>query len=309
MNQQTTIFFLIFSFVVLTTNVNAHAKSNNMFLWSAEKNGHTLHLLGTIHLPFPLESIMCFDAILEKIKNSDLIFTELLYSETEINHRFLQTVSALHSSENGHEYESLTPEIQDFLKQKNILNTNLTYTGYIILLKHAMGQEALSRFDPFSIGSMDTQIKRIATSQNTPLEALDSDVILKKVIDEQIADMEHLTYKRTNTDIIGITELETAVYEYSSSISVQNRGVKYLIRKYMANDAQFFSQPPPKNINDTLVYEQRNQEWLPKLTEAHHNHENIFVAVGIAHLVRQKNLIDMLAQQGFTVNQFHCNSN
>ncbi len=154
MNQQIAIFSLIFSFMALTTNVNAHAKSNNMFLWSAEKNGHTIHLLGTIHLPFPLKSIMCADAILEKIKNSDLIFTEHLYSEKEISVLFLQTVSALHSSEDGQEYESLTPNVQDFLKQKNILNTNLTYMGYIILLKYAMGQETLSRFDPSSIGSI-----------------------------------------------------------------------------------------------------------------------------------------------------------
>ena len=309
MNQQTTIFFLIFSFVVLATNVNTHAKSNNIFLWSAEKNGHTIHLFGIIHLPFSLENIMCADTILEKIKNSDLIFMEHLYSKKEINNLFLQEVNTLHSSEDGHEFESLTPEVQDFLKQKNILNTNLTYMGYVILLKYAMGQETLSRFDPSSIGSMDTQIKRIATSQNTQQEAFDSDAILKKLIEEQIADMQHLIYKRMNTDTVGITELETAVYEYPSSISVQNQGVKYLIRKYMANDTQFFSTPPPKNIKYKLVSKQRNQEWLSKLTEAHHNYKSIFIVVGTGHLVEQNNLTDMLAQQGFTVNQFTCNLN
>ena len=294
--------------MILTTNANA--KSNNIFLWSAEKNGHTLHLFGTIHLPFPLESIMCADTIFEKIKNSDLIFTEHLYSKAKINHLFLQTVSALHSSENKQEYESLTPEVQDFLKRKNILNTKLTYMGYIILLQYAMGQETLSNFDPLpSIGTMDTQVKKIATSQNITLEALDSDIVLKKLIDEQIANIQHLIYKRIHSDLIGITALETAVYEYSLSLSVQKQGVKYFIRKYMSNDVQFFSKSPPKNINSAIVSEKRNQEWLSKLTEAHYNHENIFVAVGTGHLVEQNNLINMLVQQGFTVNQFHCNLN
>ncbi len=142
---------------------------------------------------------------------------------------------------------------------------------------------------------------------------MDSDAILKKLIEEQIADMKHLIYKRIRTDTVGMAELDIAIYEYPSSISVQKRGVEYFIRKYMSNDAQFFSQSPPKNINNKLVSKQRNQEWLSKLTEAHRNYENIFVAVGTGHLVgqniEQNNLIDRLAQQGFTIDQFTCNAN
>ena len=291
---------------MITLTASAQPNLNSPFLWSAEKNGKTSYLFGTIHLPLPLNYISCSDFLLEKIRSSDLILLENLYNQNEMDRFFFQAVDTSHSSENEHEFKSLTPEIQNFLKEKNISNTNLTYIGYMLLLAYSMGQETFNSFDPPSIDIMDRQVKRIGQSQNIPLKALDSEANIKRLTDEQIVNMQHSVHLRANTDTITSIDLETAVYEYTGSILTQRRGITYFIKRYRSNDTHFFKNSPPKHIDTKFSLEQRNQEWLLKFIEAHPNYESIFIAVGIAHLTEQNNLIDMLTQEGFTVNRVNC---
>ena len=302
MKNHLTVFLLISSLTILTAG--AQSNSNSPFLWSAEKNGKTLHLFGTIHLPIPLEHITCSDIILEKIKNSDLILLENLYSNTESNDFFYQAVIAQHSSEDGHEFKSLKPEIQSFFNANTLSHTHLTYMGYMILLTHVIGQEAINMF---GFQTIDRQIKTIGESQNIPLRKLDSEADIKKLINEQVTYIESLIYTTHNTSTITATTVENAVYRYRFSVAEQRRGIIYLSKRYLSNITH--SSGNPKNSNDEFVLNQRNQKWLSEFLKAHQNHEHIFITVGVAHLTKENNLIDNLTTEGFTVNRISCDPN
>lgn len=47
----------------------------------------------------------------------------------------------------------------------------------------------------------------------------------------------------------------------------------------------------------------RNQSWIPKLTELIHGNETVFVAVGAGHLVGQDGVVALLRKAGFEVQQ------
>lgn len=307
MKNHLTIFLLIS--LLTTSTAGAQSNSDSPFLWSAEKNGKTSYLFGTIHLPIPLEYIKCAELIFEQIKNSDLIILENLYSKTEVNDFFYQAVNVLHQSEDGHEFKSLKPEVQDFFNKNNLPYTHLTYMGYMILLTHTVGQEVINRFDLHSVDTIDRQVKKIGESQNTSLKALDSEADIKRLINEQVAHMESLVYATHNTDIITSMTVESAVYRYRHSVAIQRRGIMHLSKVYLANMTNSSGKSPKQNSEDEFVLNQRNQKWLSEFLEAHQNHERIFITVGVAHLTKENNLIDKLTTEGFTVRRVSCDQN
>jgi uncharacterized protein YbaP (TraB family) len=47
--------------------------------------------------------------------------------------------------------------------------------------------------------------------------------------------------------------------------------------------------------------DQRNQNWVPVITEATQEHDNIVVAVGAAHLPGKLGLVALLEAEGWTL--------
>ena len=67
--------FLIY-ISVLTLLVSC-SSGNKPYFWEAEKDGKTSYFLGTFHHGISLDELLCSDTILERLKNSDLVLTEL----------------------------------------------------------------------------------------------------------------------------------------------------------------------------------------------------------------------------------------
>ena len=67
-------FSLVFLSVLLINPVHSTTKP---FIYSAEKDGKTIHLLGTMHESVPIAELPCSNEILVRLNTSDLIFSEL----------------------------------------------------------------------------------------------------------------------------------------------------------------------------------------------------------------------------------------
>ena len=51
--------------------------SQGPFFWTAEKDGKTHHILGTMHVNLNFEDLQCFETIKARLKKSQILFTEL----------------------------------------------------------------------------------------------------------------------------------------------------------------------------------------------------------------------------------------
>ena len=157
------ILFLIVFFI--TPNVKAMSSITSLFvhepfLWSVEKDGKVSYFFGTVHFPIPLIDIPCSHIITEEIQTSELMFLETLDDATERINRYTKAITASHLSEDSSDFQSLSTEAQSFLRDKKILNTQMTYMGYMLSLMLKRNIEAQNTFDRNSIGILDDQIKR-----------------------------------------------------------------------------------------------------------------------------------------------------
>ena len=50
----------------------------------------------------------------------------------------------------------------------------------------------------------------------------------------------------------------------------------------------------------------RNEKWVAKFQSMYNDYDNIFIAVGVGHFIGPFSLIDMLKEEGFSVEQMSC---
>ena len=299
--------FLVFFFI---SNVNAQqVGSSNSFFWSAEKNEKVFYLFGVLHLPIPLEHIACSDALLQKIRESDLIFVEGFYDDRAMNELFVQTVNTQFFSEDGRDFKSLKPDLQPFLQTRG-LNTQLTYMGYMLHIMNEINKDVFNHFNALSLGSIDTQVKATAKDQGIPLEDLDTEDISAQMVMTGIEEVERLIYDRLGTDTIRAQHLEKMIYTYVQQVRMRMRVATNLISTYLSGNEGFFERVNSMIADDSKsILTDRNQRWMPRLKEAHDTYNTVFVVAGIFHLMGKENLRETLEQEGFTINRVLCDDN
>lgn len=249
------------------------------YFWKVEKQGKTSYWLGTVHIGISLFDLPCSYTIIDKLKNSDLCFTENAHNNN-IND---QDLESLFFTSNNEDFNQLDSDSQLFIARNNI-SKKLNHFGYVSLVNLMCIKEALG---PLAIHkTMDKQVEEMAHSQGIPIKALDT-------LDTMTSATDSFTKEDTIKKIRG----------YSQCIATkEDRINKYKTGK-IPLDEKISTQFAEQTLKD------RNEKWMTKFLSAYNNYNNIFVAVGLGHFIWPFNLIDMLKKEGFTVEQMSCSNN
>lgn len=276
-------FFLYFFLLFWLTSCGAlfTFSTHKPYFWKAEKEGKTSHLLGTMHYGISLNELPCSNAIINQLKESDLVLTEL--GDTRDKKKQKERVEALYLSHNSTDFNQLSPESQSFLTQKGI-KSHLSFLAISLLLDQACMEDAVGK-ESASV-SMDEQVETIAQSQNIPLQALDTTEL-----------------RRPMKNLFTKEKIEQQIDTFFLCPIAVQRSIALYKRGYLEPDSHLIDTTTDFN---RWALKHRNESWFVQLKSAHETYDQIFVAAGKLHFTGAFNLIDMLQQEGFHIERVSC---
>ena len=240
------------------------------YFWKVEKESQVSYWLGTVHIGVALHEVPCSGVIQEKLKESQLVWTEI-GTEKPSKSDIL--------SPNSEDFKSLNAKSQQFLKEKD-MPKDLNYITYIgalelLCLQEGLGIQALTT-------SMDAEVTTMAQLSGIPVQALDD-----------LDTLDNLKKAFTKEDV----EQTIKSYPYC------REQAKEFVNQYKAGRL-----PNHTFSGDVLKFllKDRNEKWLTKFLASYETYSPVFVAVGQAHLAGSANILDMLKEEGFSVQQVSC---
>ncbi len=244
------------------------------FFWKVEKEGKTSYLLGTIHIGVALHELPCSPFIQKTLQASDLIWTESGSAKTEEQSADLAEVLL---SPKAKDFKSLDDEDQRFLKDKG-LSDQLNYIGYVAFLESLCFKEALGIAT--LLVSMDSQVMDVAHLSNIPVHALDDSDTLSA-----------LDNNFTKEDV------EQKIANYPQCLEY----AKDFVNQYKTGQLSLNDSSDGK-----FALKDRNERWTAKFKSAYGDYDQMFVAGGVAHFIGPHNMLDMLREEGFSVQRVSC---
>lgn len=324
--------FIGFFFLLIPSAESLHPSP---FVWLVEKEGRTAHFLGTIHSGVSLEEMPCKNQILNQIQQSDLLFVEVIAGINKRLNREEQKKFYIGSKEEREESLSkLSPSAQEVAIERrklihDVLKSLFPFSAQSEVEEGAFAelsqeiQEVLLSYGvnpqgnhadflhfirfvsfceaSFSLPSIDTEILEMALSHSIEVQALDDN--------KQIIKDANQAQDSSNKDSVSVT------YEHIEELVRNRHHLVQGFRDSLLRGAQIYksydnfelvSLVSSKNLDKAAFLKNRNELWLDKFIKAHREHNNIFLVVGLAHLLGNHNILDMLREKGFSVERMTC---
>ena len=268
--------------------------TNNSLLWQVSGNGLTKpsYLYGTIHV------ISIDDYFLGKNVKQKLIKSDELIMEIDLKEMNLDALAKLSILPEGKfikdymsdaDYKILQSFMEDSIGIKKYTFENAYgklkpfYIEQLIFFKY-LGQEKVSYEDNF---------KKLAEQKNIPISGLET-------YDEQFKFLEEIPLE---------DQLKSMVKTIKNYTEETNK-LGQLVIDYKAQNlkalAKSFEEDEDDQTLKTKLLDKRNQNWIPKINAVIQN-KSCFIAIGAGHLVGENGLINLLKNQGYTVEPISIN--
>lgn len=274
-------------------------------LWHAEKGGTTIHVVGTMHIYDPRLDPMLAE-IAPLIPAADLILLETTAeAEAQLQSALAERPELLFITD-GPTLPDLLPEpvwqtLADQARARQIpAFMAAKFQPWYLALMLGIPPCAMEAMTSGTRG-LDHMIMDVADTAGIPTQALEPYDTLFSLfgdapMDEQI-DMLHATIAMNReADALFATLLE----RYFAEAHVEAWHISRLAAYQMPDSPRAEIDAMFSEMEDTLLI-QRNLDWMPVITAAATRHDNLIVAVGAAHLGGTKGVLNLLAQDGYTL--------
>ncbi|MDA8586137.1 TraB/GumN family protein [Rhodobacteraceae bacterium] len=272
-------------------------------LWRAEKDGSTVTVVGTIHIPDPR-----LKSIVETLRPS-LDAAELLILEASSDDE--AGIQALATTQPGMFFITEGPTLIDLLTEDEWTRVSERIT--------ALGVPAFlaSKFQPWYLSltlaippcamaalqsgdqGLDRQLETIAQANGTPVGTLDNvETLLRLFADEPIEKQLDGLRITLETQAGGDATTSTLIESYfDGRVRESWEFSRILIEQTeIENGPELFEE-----VNQTLLLD-RNQDWEPKIVEMVAG-KDVVLAVGAAHLSGETGVLRALERAGYTLTQ------
>jgi len=265
----------------------------NTSVWKISKNQDYFYLGGTIHVlnkaDYPLPK-----AFEQAYKDADtLVFETNLDAGNQAEHQAKFMASMMFHDKRTLASE-LTPnmyaKLKGFLTSRNIpIEHFAQYQPWgVSLMLTIMEYQRLGMVSEFGV---DNYFNNKARAENKPIESLET-------FDEQIGFLQSLADIDPNTNI-----------EYTlQDIDNMPQWIVAMKQAWRSGQVEDFTDMKPvqdmkhdfPEVYKTIIVN-RNQNWLPEITNYINDKDVEFVLVGAMHLNGKEGLLNQLTQQGFQV--------
>lgn len=329
-------FFSKCFFLLFFLSLSAYG-TEGPFFWTLDKDGKRSYILGTIHQGIALEELQCSELISNRVKSADLVFTEVspatmkrVAEEQEI---LFITELAEELTHSGRDFHNLSPSAQQFFRDKidqgynerwlyapnfdwKELVEKFSYNGLVRMIRifcieeHGINSVPQSQESSFSLVGLDVQIQQLAQDTQRTQRYLDNDEIRLSIhkqrqeIFRPKADLETVEETIKNYDKNCSREKFERQEEFRLNF-IKKMEEDYKVGKLTVMsllDLNGAGREQMDFVNEVML-KSRNEIWLTKIIKAFENHNSIFIAAGLLHWLGEYNLLDMLKEEGFSINR------
>ncbi|KZN55910.1 hypothetical protein N474_13500 [Pseudoalteromonas luteoviolacea CPMOR-2] len=278
--------FFVITFLLSTLSQAAPA------LWSAEKNGVTSYLFGTVHVGDTSMNGLP-DQVQEAIKQSKYTVVELDMSNLsplDIQRKLANFVA---STEVKSLQEALSPAVYKQLKNyfsKRGINIEL-FRGQpawmVMLTIIQLEYQKAGYSEKFGI---DKQVIAHAKQLNKSIKPLET-------FEQQLSMFREVA--KMSDEMMGqtLSQMEDAKTFINDMITAWKTGDEARLNKYYHLS---FDDTAYARLAEKTLLKDRNHAWVKSLSSAM-GKESHFIAVGALHLPLEHGLITLLKEQGFTI--------
>lgn len=269
------------------------APAKRCSVWTATKDGRTLHLTGSVHVgdkdmfPLPAAYENAFEASDIVVFETDLKKMSGIFAQM----RMLR----LSKYQDGTTLDDhLKPET--LKKFKALLDDAGLPYGMVKSMQPFMATTMLSMVELQKLGygpenGVDSHIDKRARKAKKTVKGLEGMDFYTKLFpslphDEQVAMLEQ-----------GIDDFDSLEKEFKEMMTHWRAGNAEHMEAFMKKGMAGIEA-----IENKLLYD-RNKAWIPKLTAFHKEHDDVMVVVGAAHLVGEDSVCELLEKEGFTIQQ------
>lgn len=280
--------FIIFIFSILSfLSFSQKDSISSALLWSISGNGmKTSYLFGTIHL-IPTNQIILTKQFTKLISTSDKIVLELdkLPSQTELVDQV--------QLKNGSLFDYFSEQQTDSI---------LIWSKEIFNLSPDQSRNLFGPFRPIFLAQLHLQTKwmgktssyeekiiETATSKNIPILGLETITDQLNFLDRiPINEQVELVMEEIRQPEKCLDDFDTLVFTY-------------LTQNLNNLERLFHSINNLSHSSEDALLKERNTNWLPKITALLTRKDQVFIAVGAAHLIGKDGLIEQLRKLGYTL--------
>lgn len=280
---------LIFS-CIGQENTQQVGKIENALLWKISGPKYTSYLYGTVHL-MPKDKFFLPNEVKKCLKKSDQVIFEVGEEMDSQENMSLSMMSSGHFSQYLSQVQK--DSLYQYAKEKFGLDS-VQFENQFGLLKPFVFMEFPMLTKMLGAKSYDMELLHLARENKKKITGLETFAeqigFFDQVPNSLQAEMIMQPIREADNFDADWTALESAYL---------NQDLAYIAQENKGKDAlsHFF---------ETTLLTNRNKNWIP-LLEAEFKRQGTFVAVGAAHLAGQNGLIQLLRNEGFTVEPIEIN--
>jgi uncharacterized protein YbaP (TraB family) len=255
----------------------------NTLLWKISGNGLTKpsYIFGTMHL-ICKEDYVLRDKVTEALKNSDGFYTEINFADMSSMvslQKMMVSDIPLSKRISKEKYKKLSSLLQKKL--------NISIETFELMSDMAIVSTITTKTFPCEdIKLYEIELLQLAMLQNKELGGLET-------VEEQVKFMEDSM--NIDTGITMLENMNPSEDNESMQLSKLYAQEKLIELTELINKTSYMNN----KVYDILL-NQRNQNWANNIPELIKN-KSIFFGVGAAHLAGEKGILELLKNQGFTI--------
>ena len=262
-------------------------------LWKSEHNGHTLYLMGSIHVlkqnNYPLAPAMEI-----AYRDSDVVAFEVDIAESEsvatqqlfLQHGMFHNGQTLQDNISKKTFQNLQQYLTTIQLNPSLFNSMkppLCAMTITIMEMQRLGFDAQY--------GLDRYFNRKARNEGKKTDALETIEFQVKLFFDQSPSQQELFLKQTLTEM---KELKSIMQKMEIAWVTGNTiHLSSLLLESFTNFPEFYEQ----------LLLQRNRNWIPKIKQLHAQNRSSLIIIGAAHLVGKGSVIELLTNQGYKLEQ------
>lgn len=273
--------------------------------WQATKNGTTLSILGTMHLPDPRHAAVLSGAA-TRLSNADLLLVEAtLDDQTAMQAHMAANVDMLTINDGTTLADHLSPDAWASIRAAA---TDRGVPGFIAAKMQPWFLAMTLSIPPCVTTSMasgeiglDTMLMQGAASQGIPVAALEDwrdmfALLSGGTFEEQITalEMSVMAPWLQTAMMVALTDFYFAG-ETAKAWHITSYALEFMPD---VDPAEFESQ---LNEITLVLLIDRNRSWIPVIEQAAATHDDIFIGFGAAHLFGETGVLQLLENNGWTI--------
>lgn len=270
-----------------TIKLDAPLASDKSLLWQISGNGlkQASYLFGTIHL-IDQDRYFLGKNTLKKLQKSQELIMELDMENIDVLELAKSSVLEKGTTVKNYMSDSDYTVLQKFMLDSIGITKYNFENGYAKFKPFYLEQLLFTRYMGQRNESYEINLKKIAQDKNIPVSGLET-------YEEQLKFLDEIPLENQLKSLI------STIKNYQAETQELEKLIQLYTRQDLPGLSKAFEEEQDRNMLEKLL-DRRNKNWIPQITEWIQE-KACFFAVGAGHLGGEHGIIQLLRNQGYTV--------